>query len=60
MSYVKYRPSFKELGEIKHYYWEVWKGLPNLPFEEANSSGGFNSLVHIIKLAIGSGFHQMH
>jgi len=45
MSYVIYTPSadlLKELG-VNGFYTEVWRGLPDLAFEETESRGGYRS-----------------
>ena len=46
MSYLMYRPTERILEVIGNTYWEVWQGLPNLPFEDTDSRAGLSSLKH--------------
>jgi len=44
MSYLKYSPLPEERKELGKVFWEIWQGLPNLHFEEAESRGGSTGL----------------
>jgi hypothetical protein len=46
MNYLKYKPSDRILEVLGSTYWEVWQGLPDLPFEEAKSRGNLSSMIY--------------